>query len=101
MTIHATRCVAFHNGTASTVTTLLYHGSLYLVKAALFSVYVLVGDQDSALLWAADLHRSAAQLTGPAGVETVLWQDTLASLPSYFQDRESLELSVKSWSLEI
>lgn len=74
--------------------------SLYLVKNCLFSVSVLLCDEEMAVMWAKDVCRMSKTLTGRSP-ETREWAYTANSVPRLFRNLHQLELDVQTWSLEI
>ena len=71
------------------------------MKACIFSIYVLMDEEDMAVMWAADLHKMSIILTGSESEESQSWRTTAENLKDYFKDREFLTETIKSWSLII
>ena len=74
---------------------------LFLVENCLFSISVLLLDQEMARMWAGQLVRLSRLLTGPLSEDTRAWQMTEANITNIFMDRDSLRESVKEWTLDI
>lgn len=75
--------------------------SIYLVKSCIFSIYILLEQSETALIWARDLCAMASLLTGERSELTNNWRTTAESLPAYTEDRELLQQSIQGWSLNI
>ena len=54
-----------------------------------------------ALLWAIDIHKLSAILTGPDSDNSKSWLSTVENLTDYFKEREILSETIKTWSLVI
>ena len=74
---------------------------IFMLKSCIFSIYVLLGDIDSAEMWAADIHRLSTILTGPDSEDSQCWRVTVQDLRTYFNDKKQLAEVVGAWSLEI
>ena len=75
--------------------------SLYLVKSCIFSIYILLEQSETALIWARDLCAMSSLLTGESSEVTENWRTTADSLMALSEDRELLEQSIQGWSLNI
>ena len=56
---------------------------------------------DIAVLWAVDLDKMSAILTGPDSDNSKSWLSTAENLKDYFKERENLSETIKTWSLVI
>lgn len=74
--------------------------SLYLVKNCLFSVSVLLCDEEMAVMWAKDVCRMSKTLTGRSA-ETRGWAYTARSVHRLFRNLHQLEVDIQGWSLAI
>ena len=72
-----------------------------MVKACIFSIYVLMDEVDMAVMWAVDLYKMSSILTGPNSEDSKSWLSTTENLRNYFKDRENLSEVIKTWSLVI
>ena len=75
--------------------------SLFLVKSCIFSIYILLEEMETALIWARDLCAMSRLLTGDTSEETNNWSNTADTLLSFTEDRETLQQSIQGWSLSI
>ena len=75
--------------------------SLFLVKSCIFSIYILLEERETAIIWARDLCAMSSLLTGATSEETNNWRNTADTLLSFTEDREFLEQSIQGWSLNI
>ena len=75
--------------------------SQFLVKSCIFSIYILLEEMETALIWARDLFAMSRLLTGDTSEETNNWSNTADTLLSFTEDREMLQQSIQGWSLNI
>ena len=75
--------------------------SVFLVKSCIFSIYILLEQSETALIWARDLCAMSSLLTGESSEVTENWRTTADSLLDFTEDRELLEQSIQGWSLNI
>ena len=104
--------------------------SIYNLKTYIFSIYVMLGDRDTAVIWcrelarylhldntkqtslsSCDIHifivyirahcRLSSTLSGEGSEETQGWRDTSDWIHGYFADLGQLQAVVQGWSLVI
>jgi len=73
---------------------------LFIVKNCLFSIYILLCDEEMAVLWAKDIYRMSKLLTG-FSCDTRDWAFTVKRVPKLLRNREQLQQNIQSWSLQI
>jgi len=75
--------------------------TIYMVKTVVFSIYIMLGDKDTAMIWCQDLVKLSSTLSGEHSEETVGWKNTCGWIKDYFTDLDQLQDAVQGWSLII